>query len=74
MGTMTTMQIDVPFGAPVPEVPLPRAPLVLVVVQARFDRVASIANEEFIAGFQEAIRDIYPVMHREQQAGHRAHL
>jgi uncharacterized protein (TIGR04255 family) len=69
MGTMTTMQIDVPFGTPVPEVPLPRAPLVLVVVQARFDRVASIANEEFIAGFQEAIRDIYPVMHREQQAG-----
>jgi len=69
MGSMTITAVDVPFGAPVPEVPLPRAPLILVVAQARFDRVASIAKEEFIAGFQEAIRGTYPVMRPEHQAG-----
>jgi uncharacterized protein (TIGR04255 family) len=69
MGSMTITAVNVPFGEPVPEVPLPRAPLILVVAQARFDRVASIAKEEFVAGFQEAIRDIYPVMRPEHQAG-----
>jgi uncharacterized protein (TIGR04255 family) len=69
MGSMTITEVDVPFGEPVPEVPLPRAPLILVVAQARFDRVASIAKEEFVAGFQEAIRGTYPVMRPEHQAG-----
>ena len=69
MGSMAITEVETPFGDPVPEVPLPGAPLVLVVVQARFDRVASIANEEFIAGFQEAIRTTYPVMRREHQTG-----
>lgn len=64
MGTM----IVEPFGAAVPEVPLANAPLVFVVAQARFERVASIANEEFVATFQEAIRAAYPRMRREQQA------
>lgn len=61
--------IETPFGPAVPEVPLPRSPLVLVVAQVRFGRIASIASEEFIGGFQEAIRDVYPVMRREQHAG-----
>jgi uncharacterized protein (TIGR04255 family) len=61
--------IETPFGPPVPEVPLPRSPLAFVVAQARFERVASIGSEDFIAGFQEAIRGVYPVMSREQQAG-----
>jgi uncharacterized protein (TIGR04255 family) len=64
MGTM----IAEPFGAVVPEIPLPNAPLVFVVAQARFERLASIASEGFIAGFQEAIRSAYPRMRREQQA------
>lgn len=63
MGTM----VETPFGPDVDEVPLPSAPLVFVVAQARFERIASIANEAFIAGFQEAIRSAYPVMRREQQ-------
>lgn len=63
MGTV----IDVPFGTPVPEVYLPRAPLAFVVGQARFERIASISSEEFIGSFQEAIRGVYPVMLREQQ-------
>lgn len=65
MGTM----VNVPFGPPVPEVALPRAPVVFVVAQARFERVASISSESFIGEFQEAIRGVYPVMHREQQTG-----
>jgi uncharacterized protein (TIGR04255 family) len=61
--------IESPFGPPVPEVPLARPPLVFVVAQVRFERVASIGSEDFIAGFQEAIRGVYPVMGRERQAG-----
>jgi uncharacterized protein (TIGR04255 family) len=63
MGTM----VDVPFGPPVSEVELPRAPLAFVVGQVRFERIASISSEEYIADFQEAIRGVYPVMRREQQ-------
>lgn len=59
--------VDTPFGPLVTEVPLPRAPLVFVVVQARFERVVSIANEEFIAGFQETLRSRYPRLRREQE-------
>ncbi len=61
--------IPTPFGPPVDEVALPRAPLVFVVAQARFERIASISAEGFIGPFQEAIRRSYPVMHRNQQAG-----
>lgn len=67
MGSSVGTVIANPFGADVPEVPLPNAPLVFVVAQARFERVASISSEEFIAGFQEAIRSAYPRMRREQQ-------
>jgi uncharacterized protein (TIGR04255 family) len=61
--------IERPFGPPVPEVPLARSPLVFVVAQVRFERVASIGSEDFIAGFQEAIRGVYPIMRKEQHAG-----
>lgn len=65
LGTVTLT----PFGPPVDEVALSRAPLVFVVAQARFERIASISKEDFIAGFQESIRATYPVMQRAQQAG-----
>jgi uncharacterized protein (TIGR04255 family) len=61
--------IETPFGEPVPEIPLPSAPLVFVVGQARFERIASISSEAFVAGFQEALRPTYPLMRHEQQAG-----
>ncbi|MHB8719699.1 MAG: TIGR04255 family protein [Candidatus Dormibacteria bacterium] len=61
--------VDTPFGPPVAEVPLPRPPLTFVVAQARFERIASVVSEDFIGGFQEAIRGSYPVMRRAQQAG-----
>jgi len=68
MGSSMEPVVDAPFGPAVPEVDLPRAPLLYVLAQARFERVASVSNETFIATFQEAIRDVYPVMRREQQA------
>lgn len=61
--------VELPFGEPVQEVPLPSAPLVFVVAQARFERIASIASEEFVAGFQETLRPVYPLMRHETQAG-----
>jgi uncharacterized protein (TIGR04255 family) len=61
--------VGAPFGSAVAEVPLPRAPLVFVVAQARFERLASVSSEDFIGPFQEAIRGTYPIMNREQQAG-----
>jgi uncharacterized protein (TIGR04255 family) len=68
MGSSMEPVVDAPFGPAVREVDLPRAPLVYVLAQARFERVASVSNETFIAAFQEAIRDVYPVMRKEQQA------
>lgn len=67
-GTLRSV-IATPFGDPAAEVLLTEAPLIFVVAQAKFERVASIFSEEFIAPFQEAIRATYPKMQREQQAG-----
>jgi uncharacterized protein (TIGR04255 family) len=61
------LAIDDPFTTPLPdEVPLPRAPLLSVIAQVRFPLVASVERREFIAPFQEAIRDTYPVLRQEQ--------
>jgi uncharacterized protein (TIGR04255 family) len=53
------------IGQPPPEVPLPSAPLVRVIAQVRFGLVVSIEKREFIAGFQEAIREEYAVLRQE---------
>lgn len=52
-------------GPPPVEVPLERAPLVRVIAQVRFPLVASVEQQNFIAPFQEAIRDAYPVLRPE---------
>lgn len=52
---------------PVPEAPLPDAPLVRVLTQIRFSPIASLTRMEFIAPFQEALREFYPTM--EEQRG-----
>ncbi len=49
--------------SPVPtseEVPLPRAPLARVIAQVRFSPILAITRPDRVAGFQEAIREIYP--------------
>lgn len=59
-----------PFGAePVPEVPLPRAPLVRVVAQIRFPLITSIEKRAFVGAFQEAVRKDYPVLNPEHEVG-----
>jgi uncharacterized protein (TIGR04255 family) len=61
-------ELDSPFGeAPILEIPLPEAPLVNVVAQMRFPKIATIGQQDFIAPFQEALRDLYPIMRAEQQ-------
>lgn len=52
-----------PFQDPPPsEVHLESAPLDRVICQVRFPPIMSIGLEEFVAGFQEAIRPDYPLM------------
>lgn len=53
-------------GPPPVEVPLVSAPLVRVIAQVRFPMVASIERRDYIAPFQEAIRDQYPILRPEQ--------
>lgn len=61
--------IDSPFGDEIAEVTLPRPLLVRVVAQVRFPPVASLANQDFIAPFQEKLRHEYPILRKEQELG-----
>jgi len=66
---MTTMTMT-PFGPPVQEVRLTRAPLVNVIAQVRFPAVMRIeADSGFVATFQESIRNDYPILRPERQLG-----
>ncbi len=56
-------------GPPPAEVPLIDPPLVRVIAQVRFPLIASVEQREFIAPFQEAIRQQYPVLRPEQSRG-----
>lgn len=59
-----------PLVAPPPsEVPLTNAPLVRVIAQLRFPEILSVAQRDFVAPFQEAIRSNYPVLRQEQTPG-----
>lgn len=56
-----------PFFGPAPDrIPLPRAPLVGVLAQVKFEEIFSITKKEFIADFQERIRASYPHSQIEQ--------
>lgn len=54
-------------GPSPPEVPLPHAPLVSVIAQVRFPMLLTVHNRNRVAILQEAIRDQYP--HLERQDG-----
>lgn len=61
------MNKDNPLTRAVPkEVHLNNAPLVRVIAQLKFSMIASIEKQDFIAEFQEAIRDDYPILRPEQ--------
>jgi uncharacterized protein (TIGR04255 family) len=51
------------------EVPLKKAPLVRVIAQVRFPPILSIEQGVFVASFQEAIREQYPILQPEQTQG-----
>ena len=55
--------LDLPL---VKEVPLPRAPLVRVLAQARFLPILAIRNPDNVAGWQEKLRDDYPHLSKEE--------
>ncbi len=52
-------------GPSPPEVPLPNAPLVSVIAQVRFATLLSVRSPDRIADFQDAIRDRYPHLDRQ---------
>jgi uncharacterized protein (TIGR04255 family) len=57
---------ELPLHGPAPaEIPLPKAPLVSVIAQVRFPTLLTVPVAERIIGFQEAIRDRYPYLNRE---------
>ena len=56
-------------SAPPKEVPLPRSPLVRVLAQIRFPPIVSIEKRDFIASFQESIREDYAILRPEQTRG-----
>ena len=59
-----------PLTAPSPqEVPLKDAPLIRVIAQLRFPPILSIEKSDFVGSFQEAIRESYPIVQREQTLG-----
>lgn len=61
------MVTDNPLQAPTPkEVPLKDPPLVRVLAQLRFPKIASIVRDDFIGPFQEAIRQEYPILRPEE--------
>ena len=63
---MTDSNFDPLFGAAPEEIPLPAAPLVTVLSQVRFPEIISIRQKSFIAGFQELVREDYPLIRDEQ--------
>ena len=51
---------------PIPEVHLDRAPLARVLAQARFPPILAISKADEVASFQEALRETYPNLSRDQ--------
>jgi uncharacterized protein (TIGR04255 family) len=54
------------IASPPEEVPLKEAPIVRVIAQVRFPPILSMKEISFVAPFQEAIRDIYPILRPEK--------
>ena len=51
---------------PIPQVHLDRAPLARVLAQARFPPILAISKADEVASFQEALRETYPNLSRDQ--------
>ncbi len=57
------------IAKPPDEVPLNPAPLIHVIAQVRFPPILSIEDSSFVAPFQEAIREQYPILQSEKIDG-----
>lgn len=57
------------FGGVPDRVPLGGAPLIRVLGQVKFPRIAKVSEEGYIADFQEAIRGSYPIFRNETIQG-----
>jgi uncharacterized protein (TIGR04255 family) len=67
-----TSQLTKPLGGPPPvEVPLARAPLEKVIAQVQFPPTFSIGAEATIAGFQNLLREQYPLALKETEQAFR---
>lgn len=56
-----------PLIKPAPsEIPLARAPLIRVIAQVGYPTILSINKGEFVAPFQDAIRNLYPILRSEK--------
>ncbi|MCB9762407.1 MAG: TIGR04255 family protein [Alphaproteobacteria bacterium] len=53
------------IGPPPAEVPLPNAPLIRVIAQVRFPLVASVERRDFVAPFQESLREEYAILRQD---------
>jgi len=55
-------------GPPPREVPLEKAPLLRVIAQVRFPTLLAVRSADRVSGFQDAVRDRYPYLEREDLA------
>lgn len=62
---MTTREFDPLFGEPPDEIPLDNAPLTRVLAQVHFTPILRLMSEDYVALFQERIRNTYPIVHRD---------
>jgi len=58
----SVLMIETPFGPPVEEIPLPAAPLALVVGQVRFPTELRVRDEGTIRSLHDELRHEYPVL------------
>ena len=66
---MTVADYNPLIDSPPKEVPLENAPLIRVIAQVRYPSILKIEDKSFVAPFQEAIRDTYPILQPEQTSG-----
>jgi uncharacterized protein (TIGR04255 family) len=55
-------------GPPPREIPLKRAPLLRVIAQVRFPTLLAVRSADRVSGFQDAVRERYPYLEREDIA------
>lgn len=65
-----TLHTDVALAFPAPaDMVLRHPPLLVVLTQVKFPRLLTLLSEPGVVGFQEAIRDTFPIMERVDGAG-----